>query len=155
VGPVFLFYVSVIIFVVGSASGELDGLFSLGKMSEEVVIEELGSVVTIEAQQGERQGGFNIFELLQDICFSFSPDGSLFGPAGGDIDAVDGIGEHAPEGFSAMGDGIGFEEAGVGLVPLVGLDGDVFSEKGSWFGGGAASFLVLDTDGTEESIDGC
>ena len=79
----------------------------------------------------------------------------MFGPAGGDIDAVKGIGEGAREGFSAMGDGIGFEEAGVGLVPLVGLDGDVFSEKGSWFGGGAASFLVLDTDGAQESIDGC
>ena len=79
----------------------------------------------------------------------------MFGPAGGDIDAVDGIGEHAIEGIPAMGDGIGFEEAGMGLVPLVGLDGDVFSEKGSWFGGGTASFLVLDTDGVEESIDGC
>ena len=79
----------------------------------------------------------------------------MFGPAGGDIDAVDGIGEHAAEGFSAMGDGIGFEEAGVGLVPLVGLDRDVFSKKGSWLSGGTASFLILDTDGTEESIEGC
>ena len=63
-GPVFLFYVSVIIFVVGSASGELDGLFSLGKVSEEVVIEEFRSVVTIEAKQGERQGDFDIFDLF-------------------------------------------------------------------------------------------
>jgi hypothetical protein len=53
-GPVFLFYVSVIIFVVGTASGEVDGLFPLSKMFEEVVIEELRSVVTIEAEQGER-----------------------------------------------------------------------------------------------------
>jgi hypothetical protein len=53
-----------------------------------------------------------------------------------------------------MGDGIGFKEAGAGLVPLVGLDGDIFSEEGSWFGRGTASFLVLGTDGTEESIDG-
>jgi hypothetical protein len=54
-----------------------------------------------------------------------------------------------------MGDGIGFEEAWVGLVPLVGLDGDVFSEKGSWFGSGTVSFLVLGTDGAQDSIDGC
>jgi hypothetical protein len=54
-----------------------------------------------------------------------------------------------------MGDGIGFEEARAGLVPLVGLDGDMFSEKGSWLGGGTASFLVLDTDGAEEPINGC
>jgi hypothetical protein len=64
VGPVFLFDVSVIIFVIGTASGELDGLFSLGKMFEEVVIEEFGAVVTIEAKQGEGQGGFNIFNLF-------------------------------------------------------------------------------------------
>jgi hypothetical protein len=64
VGPVFLFYVSVIIFVIGAASCELDGLFSLGKMFEEVVIEEFRSVITIEAKQGEGQGGFNIFNLF-------------------------------------------------------------------------------------------
>jgi hypothetical protein len=79
----------------------------------------------------------------------------LFGPAGGDIDAVNRISEHAAEGFSAMGDGIGFEKAGVGLIPLMGLDGDVSSEKGSWFGSGAASFLVLGTDRTQESVNGC
>ena len=49
-GLVFLFYVSVIIFVVGTASSELDGLFSLGKIFEEVVTEEFGAVVTIEAK---------------------------------------------------------------------------------------------------------
>jgi hypothetical protein len=155
VGPVFLFDVGVIVFVVSSTSGELDGLFSLGKVSEEVVVEELGAVVRIEAKQGEGQGSFDIFDLFQDVSFSFPPDGPLFGPAGGDIDAVQGIDEGASEGFSAMGDGIGFEEAGAGLVPLVGLDGDVFSEERSWFGGATASFLILETDGTEESIDGC
>ena len=53
-----------------------------------------------------------------------------------------------------MGDGIGFEEAGAGLVPLVGLDGDVPSEESTGFGGGTASFLMLDTCRTEESVDG-
>jgi len=93
--------------------------------------------------------------LFQDVGFSFPPDGTLFGPAGGDVDAVQGIGEGAREGFTAMGDGIGFEEAGAGLVPLVGLDGDVFSEEGTGFRGGPASFLILDTDGSQEAIDGC
>jgi hypothetical protein len=154
VGPVFLFDVGIIVFVVSSASGELEGLFSLGKVSKEVVIEKLGSVVTIEAEQGEGQGSFDIFDLFQDVGFSFTPDGTLFGPSGGDVDAVKRIGERAREGFSAMGDGIGFEEAGAGLVPLVGLDGDVFSEERSGFRGGSASFLILDTDGAQESIEG-
>ena len=47
-----------------------------------------------------------------------------------------------------MGDGVGFEESGTGLVPLVGLDGDVISEESTWFSGGTASFLMLETDGT-------
>ena len=63
-GPVFLFDMGVIVFVVSTASGELDGLFSLGKVSQEVVIEKLGAVVRIEAKQGERQGFFNIFDLF-------------------------------------------------------------------------------------------
>ena len=76
------------------------------------------------------------------------------GPAGGDIDAVKGIGEHAREGLSAMGDGIGFEEAGAGLVPLVGLERDVFSKEGSWLGCGSASFLILDSGGAKQAIHG-
>jgi hypothetical protein len=55
VGPVFLFDMGVVVFVVGSATGKVDGLFSLGKVSQEVVIEELGPIIRIEAEQGERQ----------------------------------------------------------------------------------------------------
>ena len=153
-GPVFLFDVGIIVFVVGTASGEVDGLFSLDKVSQEVVVEKLGAVVRIEAEQGKGQGSFDIFDLFQDIRFSFSPDSSLLGPSGGNINAVKRIGEHTREGFPAMGNGIGFKESGAGLVPLVGLDGDVLSEEGTGFGGGTASFLVLDTCRTEESIDG-
>ena len=53
-----------------------------------------------------------------------------------------------------MGDGISFEEAGAGLVPLVGLDGDVISQERAGFSGGTAFFLILGTDGAQESIDG-
>ena len=94
-GPVFLFDVGVVIFVIGAATGELDGGFSLGEVSEEVVVKEFGAVVAVEAEEGEGQGFFDVLKLLQDRGFSFAPDRSLFGPAGGDVDAVDGIGEHA------------------------------------------------------------
>jgi hypothetical protein len=43
----------IVVFVIGPASGELDGLFSLGKVSWKVLIEELTSVITIEAEDGE------------------------------------------------------------------------------------------------------
>ncbi len=126
-GPVFLFDVSVVIFVIGAATGELNGVFPFGKMSQEVIIEEFGSIIAIEAQQGEGERFFDSLDLFEDSCFSLSPDRSLFTPAGGDIDAVNGIGEHPGEGFTAMGDGVGFEETGAGFVPLVGFNGDLLS----------------------------
>jgi hypothetical protein len=77
--------------MVGPASCKLDGLFSLGKVSLEVIVKELASVVAIEAEDGEREGFFDIFDLSQNVRFSLSPDGALFGPTGGDIYEVDGI----------------------------------------------------------------
>jgi len=98
VGPVFLFDVGVVVFVVGAGASELGGLFSLGEVFEEVIIEELASVIAIEAAKGEGQGSFDVFDLLEDVGFTFSPDGSLFGPTGGNIDAIQGIGEHTGQG---------------------------------------------------------
>ena len=39
------------------------------------------------------------------------------------------------------------------IVPLVGFDGDLVTEEGTWFGGGASSFLVMDPDGVKDSVD--
>jgi len=127
VSPVFLFDMGVIVFVISAATGKVDGMFSIGEVFEEVVIEEFPSIVAIKAKEGEGQGFFDLFDLIEGIGFAFPPDGALFGPAGGNIDTVDGIGEDAGEGVSAVGDGVGFEEAGFRFVPLVGFDRDLFS----------------------------
>jgi len=92
-----------------------------------VIIEKLSAIVAVEAKQGEGQSLFDLFDLFEGVSFSFAPDGPLFGPAGGDIDAINGIGEHTGEGVSAMGDGVGFEEAGLGFVPLIGFNRDLSS----------------------------
>ena len=92
-----------------------------------MIIEKLSAIVAVEAKQGEGQSLFDLFDLFEGVSFSFAPDGPLFGPAGGDIDAINGIGEHTGEGVSAMGDGVGFEEAGLGLVPLIGFNRDLSS----------------------------
>lgn len=126
-GPVFLFDVGVVIFMIGPASGELDGRFSFGKVPLEVIIEELASIVAIEAEEGEREAFFNEFDLLQDGGFSLSPDGPLFGPTGGDIEQIDGIDVDSGCGIATMSHGIGFKEAGARFVPLVGFDGDLLS----------------------------
>ncbi len=95
VGPVFLFDMSVVVFVVGARARKLDRVFSLCEMFEEVIIEELAAVVTIKAESGEGQRDFDLFDLFEDVGFPFSPDGSLFRPAGGNVNAVKGIGEHS------------------------------------------------------------
>ena len=92
-----------------------------------MIIEELATIVAIEAKQGEGQSLFDPFDLFEGVRFSFAPDGSLFGPAGGNIDAIDGVGEHTGEGVAAMGDGVGFEKAWSGFVPLIGFDRDLSS----------------------------
>jgi len=53
VGPVFLFDMSVVVFVVGSRASKLDGAFSLCKMPQEVIIEELAAIVTIKPSKGK------------------------------------------------------------------------------------------------------
>jgi hypothetical protein len=128
VGPVFLFDMGVVWFVVGAGAGEVDGVFSLGEVAVEVVVKEFGAVIAVEAEEEEGQRFFDIFDWGEDTGFSFGPGGALLGPGGGDVDAVDGVGEHAGEGIIAVGDGVGFEEAGAGFVPWVGLDGDLVSE---------------------------
>jgi hypothetical protein len=125
VSPVFLFDMSVIVFVISTAAGKVDGMSSFGKMSEEVIIEKLASIVAIKAKQEEGQSLFDLFELFEGVGFAFTPDGALFGPSGGNVDTVDGIGEHAGEGVATMGDGVGFEKAGFGFIPLMGLDRDL------------------------------
>ena len=47
-GPVFLFDTSMIVFVIGSGACEADGLISLREVPQEMVVEELGTVVGIE-----------------------------------------------------------------------------------------------------------
>ena len=94
-GPVFLFDMGVIIFVISTATGKVDGMISFGKMFEEVIIEEFAAVIAIKPQQGEGQSLFDLFDLLEGIGFPFAPDGPLFGPAGGNVNAVNGIGEHS------------------------------------------------------------
>src|SRR4030065_239831 len=75
---------------------------------DKMIVEELASIVAIEAEDGEREGFFDVFDLFQYYCFTFAPYGPLFGPAGGDIDEIDGIGVHIESGVAAMSDRIGF-----------------------------------------------
>ena len=119
-----------------------------------MVIEELAAIVAIKAEQGEGQRVFDVFDLLEDVGFSFAPDCSLFGPAGGNIDTVNAVDEHPGQGLAAMGDGIGFEKTRAGFIPLVGLDRDLFSNQRSRFGRASSSSGIRYPSREKESVDG-
>jgi hypothetical protein len=78
-------------------------------------------------------------DLFQDASFAFSPDRPLFGPAGSDIDIVQGIGEHTGNRIATMGHRIGFQKSRPGFIPLIGFEGDLFSQEGTGFGRGTPS----------------
>jgi len=52
--------------VVGAAAGELDGMGSLVEVTEEVVVEEFGAVIAVEAAEVERERGFDVMDLFPD-----------------------------------------------------------------------------------------
>jgi hypothetical protein len=52
-----------------------------------------------------------------------------------------------------MGDRVGFEEAGARFIPLVRFDRDMFSDQGSRFGGGSASFIIFDPSRKKEAVN--
>jgi hypothetical protein len=142
--PVFLFHMSVIVLMIGPASGELHGFLSLIKVPHQMPIQELRAVIAVKPKQRERQAVFDILDLGKDFCFPLTPDRSLFCPAGGDIHGVYGVDKIPQESLPAMGDGIGLQESWFGLIPLVGLNGDLFSQEGTGFGGGSSPASVFD-----------
>ena len=54
-GPVFLFNVGIVVFVVGSASGERRAGRS-GKMAKQMIVQELAAVIAVEAKEGKGKG---------------------------------------------------------------------------------------------------
>jgi len=63
---VFLFDVGIVVFVIGSAAGKAYGLLTMSEMAQQVIIEELTTVVGIKAQERKRKHFFYVFDLFQD-----------------------------------------------------------------------------------------
>ena len=146
-GPVFLLHMGVIVLMIGPASSKLNGFVSLVKVLHQMPIQELPTVIAVKAKQRKRQGVFDILNLLKDVGFAFAPDRPLLCPAGGNIDGVDGVDELAEESLPAMGDGIGFQESWSGFIPLMGLNGDLFSQEAARFGGSSSPASIFDSCG--------
>ncbi len=154
VSPVFLFDMGIVILVVGSASGKLDGAFPVAEVAYQMVIEELCSVVSVEAKDGKGQRFFHVLDLFEDTPFSLPPDSTLLSPPRSDIDEVDGIDIHAGGRFPAVSHRIGLEEARPRFVPLVGSNGDLLSQERTRLCGGSSPRCVLAPDWLQETVHG-
>ncbi len=139
--PVFLFDMSVVVLLVRPRAGELDRGAAILEVADEVPLKELGAVIAVEAENGKGQRGFDGNDLFQYAPRTFAPDGALFSPSGGEVGEVEAEDELTGHGVAAMRHGIGLQEAGTGLVPLVGFDRDVALKECAGLGGREASAL--------------
>ena len=140
-GPVLLFDMGVVVLSIGSGSSELDGVASVLEVPDQVPLEELAPVVAVEAEDAKGERGFDGDDLLQNPGLSLAPDRPLLGPSGGEVGEIEAEDELPGHGVAAMRHGIGFQESGAGLIPLVGFDGDVVLKECAGLGGGEASAL--------------
>ena len=89
-GPVFLLDVRVVVFFVGTRSGELNGAASWALLTEgkKVVVDELAAVVRVDSLEGEREPVFDLGHRIQDTQGALTHDGLTLYPAGSNVDAV-------------------------------------------------------------------
>lgn len=153
VGPVFAFDMSVVIFLVLTASSVLDRSMSMGEVFKKGPVQEFTSIVAIETTDAEGQPCFNALNRLENPLFAFTPDSGLLGPTGGNVGDIDGIDEHSSHRGTAVGHSIGFKKSGDVFIPLIGFDRDVLLQQRSWFGRGKPELGIAGAHRTEETID--
>jgi len=61
-GPVLLLNVGIIVLMVRTGSSKLNRLDSIGKVAQEVIIDELSAIISIKAKHGEGNTRFNAFK---------------------------------------------------------------------------------------------
>ena len=152
VGPVFLLHSGVVVFAIGPASREADGLRALPKVVVQVPVQKLAAIVAVEPEDGEGQRFFHFGDSLLDAVLAFVPARPRLGPLRvhvGHREAPDSRAERdslphaarraAPEGagnvaahaFPAVGDGVRFQPAGLFHIPMLGAHGAERSETAS------------------------
>jgi len=129
VRPVLLLDMGVVVFLVRPATGELN-LAGLA-VAEEVVVDEFGAVIGVEAAQREGQRVSDFVHGGADCDLALAHDGAGFAPPGVDVGEVEGLDEVAVGTVAGMGDQVDLGEARGSDIPVLGLDGDMVLEQGT------------------------
>ena len=126
--PVTLLHPRIVVLVVGSTASEEHGPLSLCQIHHQVVVDELASVVTVQAQQRERQALFEIANLRQRSALAPILQRPQFGPVGTDVHSVEHPQVQIIETATAQGYGVHLQPAG----PLFGPgtpDGNALTQQ--------------------------
>ena len=153
VAPVFLLDMGVVVFLVRSRSGELHSWFVIGEVPQQVIVEELGAVITIEPLEFKGQIGFDVLDLFDDTGGAVVPCRPALSPSGVDIGECQAPDEVAGQGVTTVGDSVGLHEAGLGDIPVVSADGNLITQQAAWFGGTETSGASLGADWGQQSVN--
>lgn len=153
-GPVFAFDVCVVVFLVFSGTRKLHRFISFFEIIVEEMVEEFSAIIEIYTEDVKREGVFHIFDLPGNFPETFTVGGTLFCPAGGNVDGIGGKSVDSLDGTSAVSNSVCFKEPGSEFIPLSCFNRDMVFEKETGLGG-ASSFAAVEVfDGFEDAFDG-
>src|SRR5690606_36704009 len=153
VGVVFLLHVRLVVLVVGAGARLEDLHLALGEVGDDMPVEELSSVVGVDALQGEGQGGLDAAEGFADAMLPAVPGHARLGPARGDVGEGHRPSEVAFHRAAAEGDGIRLGPARFGHRPALRPDRDDGFDRGVGFQPGTIAGAAGGFVGGQEAVD--
>jgi len=115
-GPVLLLHVGAIVLVPGPGAGERD-LVGMA-VGEQVFVDELRSVVRIDADNREREHRGDVLECLEDPPGGLVPHGPVHRPTGGNVGHCQGEAELTKAVAALMAHQVDFHETRDRVVPF-------------------------------------
>ena len=140
---VFLFDVGVVVFFVRAGAGELYFAMrgSTPAKAPEMVVDELGPVVGIDAFQVKGQARLDGACAVDNGFFGFAKNSLFFVPSGMNVHRIEGVKKVTGGAGARVGDEVDFQEPGPMNVPEVCANGDHVFEQGARLGCAIETFF--------------
>jgi hypothetical protein len=125
--PVLLLDVRVVVFLIGASPRELDGVRPA--VAQQMRVDEFGPVIGVDAAQGKRQLLAQRVERLLHADLAFAQHRARFDPGGVDVGHIQRVQKVAIGAVARVTHQVHFREAGLGHVPVIGLDRNVVLQQ--------------------------
>ena len=145
---------AVVIFVIGPAAGKGDLL--IHTVAVELVVDELGAIIGVQAKQWKGELRADVLEGLEDMDLGLIFQRSHLHPGRGDIGEVERLTVLTKTGSPIVRDQVGLAEARACVVPVGECsDRDMMFQEGPGTGGRAGLQACLRPGLGQESVNGC